>query len=212
MRTRESSNQLGFTLVELMLAMSIFVTVMVISTAGFIGMNRTFTRGTIRKQLSESVQRTTEDIARATRSMPQKSGKLQLCKVSDKDIEAPAGCPAKPWNALCLTGSRYYWNPSKGAMYKDIKGCDEIIDTSSAEQFLDERYKVAKLEVSTVGGLSLHLYNISGVFRTTDDEAFSQIENPDLVKCRGSAESSAVRSCALERFSFTINARGSTLE
>ena len=38
------NNSEGFTLIELMLAMTIFSAVMVVATVGFIGMNRTFNR------------------------------------------------------------------------------------------------------------------------------------------------------------------------
>ena len=61
-------NSKGFTLIELMLAMALFTTVLVITTVGFIGINRTFSKGLVRKQLSESVQRTTEDITRTLRA------------------------------------------------------------------------------------------------------------------------------------------------
>ena len=59
----------GFTLVELMLAMTVFSTVMVIATVGFIGMSRTFNRGLIRKDLSEYSQSATEDITRTIRGL-----------------------------------------------------------------------------------------------------------------------------------------------
>lgn len=195
----------GFTLVELLLAMTIFVTVMVVSTTGFIAMNRTFTRGTIKKQLSEAVQRTTEEITRDVRQLPQQSGSAISC--AQNRTPDPA-CPVdNSWSALCITGARYVWK-GDGGLWKDAKPCSDPVATNGSRKLVDERYKVAALAVTSTTKSENHLFRITGTFRTADDEAFINLTPADTVKCKGSAASSAVKACAVERFDFIINARG----
>lgn len=209
--SRDTLSKKGFTLVELMLAMALFTTVMIISTTGFIAMNRTFTRGTIRKQLSEASQRITEQITRDVRAMPQSEGESSTCKVGPvPDTDCPSG-----WNALCLTGARYIWQADedgkeRGGLYRDTNDCSDAVDPSKAEKIMDDRYKTVVIGVAGVGDAKNGLYQVSGTIRTLDGEAFT---NPDTAgaKCKGTALSSAVRTCAVETFGFTINARGATL-
>lgn len=212
-RLRQTVNQKGFTLVELILAMSLFATIMVISTAGFIAMNRSFTRGTVRKQLSEAVQRTTEDITRTLRSMPQSKTNSKFCNLES------LSCPrSKDWNLICFSGARYFWptDTNAGSLYRDSKPCSDSIATGVAEQLVDDRYQVLNLEVKPVtSSQEVSLFSVAGVFRTLDKAAFN-IENPTKeqlksLRCKGGALSSAVRTCAIEHFQFTINARGQAI-
>lgn len=205
-KQRLKVNSRGFTLVELMLAMTIFVAVMVISTTGFIAMNRTFTRGVVRKQLSEAVQRTTEEITRDVRQLPQQAGLAITCKQANPTPDS--ACPAdNAWNTVCLTGSRYIWK-NEGGLWKDTKQCSDAVNPSNSRKLIDERYKVVGLAVTNTTKSENHLFRITGTFRTADDEAFTDPSAADTVKCRGSAASSAVKACAVERFDFIINARG----
>lgn len=201
------SNQRGFTLVELLLSMTLFTTVMVICTAGFIAMNRSFTRGTVRKQLSEAVQRTTEDITRTLRTMPQNTV-AQAQKQGD-------------WAVLCLAGGRYFWPTAAEAtgLYRDTSSCTDSVSTSKNKiELVDARYHVAALKVDSIkmadaaitDQLSGALFRVSGTFTTSDSDALqtSDPSDPSKLRCKGSVLSSAVRTCAVEHFSFIINARG----
>ncbi len=200
---RLNRDQNGFTLVELLLAMTIFTTVMVISTAGFIAMNRSFTRGTVRKQLSEAVQRTTEDITRTLRNMPQNA----VAKSEERD----------GMNLLCLAGARYFWPTGTEAtgLYRDTNGCED--QTKDRVELVDDRYRVVDLKVATVktadttveDQLSGALFQVSGTFTTADTDALHDADKAKFARCKGGALSSAVRTCAVEHFSFIINARGS---
>lgn len=207
--SRKRVNQQGFTLVELLLSMTIFTTVMVISTAGFIAMNRSFTRGTVRKQLSEAVQRTTEDITRTLRNMPQNAVAQSEKREGDT------------WEVLCLAGARYYWPIGDEAtgLYRDTNSCTEKVEGVEGRlELVDDRYHVAKLEVTNIRPadtiakeqLSGALFKVSGTFRIVgQDTIFHDVNDPEKVRCQGGALNSAARTCAVERFSFIINARGS---
>jgi len=205
-------NQKGFTLVELLLSMTLFVTVMIISTVGFIAMNRTFTRGNVRKQLSEAVQLTTEDVTRVVRQIPQSDGdSVKVCVAIPGDPVA-AGCPSDGANAICITGSRYFWknDPDSDGLWKDGSECDTATTptTQNALQLMDDRYKVVRLSITPAGSAQDHLLRVQGTFRTADRSAFNNPDSPLDVKCKGSIESSAARTCAVEQFDFIINARG----
>lgn len=191
-------NQNGFTLVELMLATSIFTLVMIIATTGFIAINRTFTRGLIRKQLAENIQQVTADVTSIIRTHNQ-SGGVVTCSAT-----SGGSCPSG-WNALCFSGARYIWKDS-GGMYKDYKKCNDP-DFSTKTELVDARFKVQNLSVSSS---SDNLFNIHGVISTSDPEALSQnpVTDPDTLSCKGSAESAAVRTCALQKFDFLVNSRG----
>lgn len=209
----------GFTLVELLLAMALFTTVMVITTTGFIAMNRSFTRGTVKKQLSEGVQRTTEDVTRVVRALPQAqiNGPIPICEPGS----ATPGCPIQTdWRVLCLTGARYFWGKADGennGLYKDApSACSATVDpnNNATQKLVDTRYKVVDFKIAsttpTGNTNDVFLFTIAGTFRTDDNNAFDDPNNASAVKCRGSAKNSAARTCAVERFSFTINARGDT--
>lgn len=214
----------GFTLIELLLAMTLFVTIILLFTAGFIGINRTFTRGMIRKQLSESVQTVTENISHAIRTSEMRSLPFECTTGTDTENcpAAPNGSPER-WQILCFTnGSRYFWSPAAGGLYRDHCVADTPLVLNNATQLVDSRYRVDALELALVSsgegsqGVATALYRIRGVMRTKTDDAFvfNNVENPEQqpdpfqTRCKGTAQSSAVQTCAIENFSFIVNARG----
>ena len=202
-------DQAGFTLIELLLAMTLFSTVMVIATVGFIGMNRTFTRGVIRKELSEASQKTIEDITQSLRA-------------SAKDI-APTECDGfsntsyckSGIAAACFDGTRYFWNPNEaaaGGLYKDTLSCNA--DPSSAKiTVVNERFKVRGLKINPISGgsnaLFAGLFTVKGALTSGDSSAFNNLSDPDFsnISCKGSAASSAVRSCSVEKFNLSVSSR-----
>lgn len=197
-----------------MLAMALFATIMIITTAGFIGINRTYTRGTIRKQLSESVQRVETHIASTLRGS-QQAGVIEPCDTGD------GGCLASPsgYTALCLTGARYVWGSvaDNTGMYTDTSDCTDGFSSGSAVELVDERYVVEELKVNS---LPNSLYEIRGTIRTADVDAFTTSSGnveltgsyePRDIRCRGSSAGSVVQTCAVEHFSTVVNTRGATL-
>lgn len=190
-------NVKGFTLVELMLAMSLFITVMVVATAGFVGMNRTFTKGVVRKQLSEGVQRTSEELTRALRS----GGQLSAGEVEEGSNE----------RSIANSSTCFIWQQTKLYTYSKCS----VAEASSRIELLDQRFAVDFLAVENLSG---DLYRIKGVFRTADETAFSyeeddraaylESQNLNGIFCKGSAQVGSDQNCALEKLDIVVNAKG----
>ena len=204
------SNSEGFTLIELMLAMTIFSAVMVVATVGFIGMNRTFNRGLIRKELSEYSQTVTEDVTRSVRG----GANVRV----DNCIEGDYGCLTDR-TVICVGAVRYLWNGSglPGGLYKDSpSSCDapfSDVRTVMPSRYVVRDFKIERIENTTLPvGVSFPttLFKVSGVFTTADDDALffgNPTFDPDQVKCLGTTEAATVRTCSVERFNFVINGR-----
>lgn len=201
------ADQSGFTLLELMLAMSLFLTVLMLTTSGFIALNRTYTRGTVRRQLSEAVQTSTESLTKALRSAPANSTAVTLCSTA-----VPNCTPQDASNALSFNSACYFWNNSanqalRGGLYVSSNKCEAGSDLSTKARLLaDKRYLVQKLTINPVSGNN-GLWQIDGIIRTVDDNSFN---NPGLdeVRCKGSTQSAFVQVCAVESFKFIVNNRG----
>ncbi|MBP9738483.1 prepilin-type N-terminal cleavage/methylation domain-containing protein [Candidatus Saccharibacteria bacterium] len=211
----EHVSEQGFTLIELLLAMTLFSVILVVSTLGFVGINRTYTRGAIRKQLSESVQRLNQDITATVRN-PQAANPT-VCTAADG---AP-NCPSE-WEVVCLSGARYAWkklDDTAGGLYKDAKFCGDAVDTATATKIVDTRFIVESLSVTS---LTNGLFNTQGIIRTADSSALTTTDNSGSIdraptdywkniKCKGSSAGGVVQTCAVESFNFVINSQGSTL-
>lgn len=204
-------NEKGFTLVELLLAMVLFSLTMVIATVGFIGMNRSYTRAVVRKQLSENVQSVTDSLTKAIQSDGRALNKYKECPSGDG--AASINCPSNPsstWKGiLCFAGSRYIW--SERGLYKQTgpaSACSTTVAANyqeSTAQIVNPRFKVDLLTVDPVPGNSMFV--IKGVVRTSEDSAFENLGNPAEIRCKGSA-SGLAQTCSIERFNFIVNGRG----
>lgn len=204
-------NQEGFTLTELMLAMVLFSTVLVISTVGFIGMNRTFNRGVIRKGLSEGVRAASEDIGRALRSQA----------VNSAPCRSEVECEVDGWKTLAFGSVCYMWqtgDQAEGGLYKVNGDCRD--EGASKEELLHKRYRVRELDVGmtqTKWYGENYLYVVSGVFTTLQDDAIHMPDPNDddqsghQWRCKGTAEHPDVASCAVEQFRIIINPRGGSI-
>jgi prepilin-type N-terminal cleavage/methylation domain-containing protein len=210
-------NSKGYTLIELMLAMGLFSVILVVSTIGFIGINRTYTRGVIKKQLSESIQKLSSDIETTLQIEP--SSPVVFCSGAD----GPPNCTTEDINVLCFSGTRYYW-PShaspEGGLYKDSNICSS--DTFDMKnQIVDSRYVAEDLIITP---LPNELYRVRGIFHTTNLNALTLTTSdnngdyasqradgsfdPYDTKCKGSSAGSIVQTCAVGKFDFVINSRG----
>lgn len=208
MRKIAKDAQQGFTLTELMLAMVLFSAVLVISTVGFIGMNRTFNRGVIKKQLSEGVQMTSEDITRTLRTQP--ADRLPtVCS----QVEGGDECPVvEGWHTMTFASVCYLWPVADdaGGLFKRSGSCT---DDDKKEQVLDQKYKVRELRISPIDMVTNRaLYSVSGVFTTMSSDAihFPSEEDPSW-RCKGTAEHPDVATCAVEAFNIIISPRGGTI-
>lgn len=95
--------QSGFTIIELLLATTFFSFILIMVTAGFVQINRSYTRGTIVRGMQNNGRVLFEDISRNIReSSP---GSMQTV--------VNAGSPAT--YRLCLNGVRYGWDQFNGS-------------------------------------------------------------------------------------------------
>lgn len=211
-------DQDGFTLTELMLAMVLFSTVLVISTVGFIGMNRAFNRGVIKKQLSEGVQAVSDDISRSLRAQPNSSAPVSCDGVDIKCANYISG-----WRTLKIGTICYAWqapgnDPAKhveGGIRRSIGTC--TVDNGKTTDILSDRYVVREdIVVSELSNSNIpgeELYSVRGVFSTSENSAihFADPNIPgDNLRCKGTAEDSNVPTCAVQNFNLIINPRGNS--
>ncbi len=188
----------GFTLIELMLAMSLFTFVMIIATVGFVGINRTFTKGVARKQLSESVQRLTDDMTKTILN----GGAFSSVAMDETNNEK-----------LCNVSTCYVWRPYTASSNKNetfglVKRPNDGTSKIDGEVLVDKRYKIDYLRVNNIDGTNL--YRVTGIIRSADVSAFNladsskyPTDNQDI-SCKGSAQANVSTNCALEKFSFVI--------
>lgn len=206
-------NRAGFTLVELLLAMTLFSAVMIVATVGFIGMNRTFTRSLIRKELSETAQAVTQDVTRGLRAEGI-NAEVRLCS---ETVSNPANCYIR-WSAVCVGGTRYIWrvgttgipttDPPLG-LYRDAGPCTAPIN-STKTLLLSDKYRVRHLRVTALNSSNADgLFRVEGVFTTADQSALSTPAggDPFTITCLGSSQAAGAQSCAVEKFNFVVSAR-----
>lgn len=200
----------GFTLVELMLAMTVFIAITMLFTAGFIAINRTFARTVIRKQLAESVQVINENITNALRQGNVSTAPVP-CSSGDSSCSSPSGeMDLQEWSVLCVGDTRFYWSEAVGSMYVDRQNCeDDDLNAADARALLDERFVVDAFSITPMPVGSARLYSVAGVVRTINRDAFT-FDEDDLFQttCRGSSQSPFAQTCAIEKFSFIVNAQG----
>ncbi len=193
----------GFTLIELLLAMTLFSTVMIIATTGFVGMNRSFNRGVIQKELSEASQSIADNITQSLRAEGTGS-QVQLC---DENSSDPGNCLVG-WSAVCFGQVRYLWSVSSNnsGMSKDTGPCSEPL-SNDAITVLNERYRVRAFEVSKID--TAGLFRVRGVFTTRDQSGLTAFDQADpfATTCLGTSQAVAARTCSVEKFSFIISAR-----
>lgn len=211
-------NNKGYTLIELMLAMGLFTVILVVSTIGFIGINRTYTRGVIKKELTESIQKLGSDIEAVVKVQPASS--VVYCSEADLPADRPE-CTGQPFSVLCFSNTRYYWpshTSGEGGLYRDGSICSSATFDKKTE-IVNSRYVTEDLKITP---LPSDLYQIQGIFHTINSDALTVDDNsgtytdqrvqpgfdPYLTKCKGSAAGSVVQSCAVEKFNFVINSRG----
>lgn len=212
-------SQDGFTLIELLLAMTIFSSVLIISTAGFVAINRTFTRGLIRKQLSDSVQQLKADVGKTLSMAPRSSLQIVRCATDGSGWEQPCDGDSN-FDVLCIGQTRYWWyggydTDKELGLSKEFLGEGQECDRNNLgtdQKIISEKFKVTALKVEPSGG---NLYAIKGVVRTTNDEAFLEGEtdehgrvDPFSVHCKGSAASPYASSCAIRKFELLVNPQG----
>ena len=108
-----NSNQSGFTIIELLLAITFFSFILVFFSYGFVQINRTFQRGQTIKRVTQVGRLVVEDMARNIR--------LSSADPGDFQIRAK-GVDGATVHRLCLSnGTHYAWNTAADVIAGDIE-------------------------------------------------------------------------------------------
>lgn len=192
----------GFTLMEILLAMTIFTSAILLMTTIFMSLNRSFSQATTRKELSEASQALAEDITRTIRMYGTNNpmGNCSDAEMSSGDFEESIkiGTTAYVWRTA-NEGSRGVW---KG-------DCD-----GANFRLVDDRFTLRQLEVTIVnppGVVNSSLFRIQGVLTSGNDDGLippaheeSWITDTDA-GCQ--PVSGRNRNCSIERFNYIVNGR-----
>lgn len=195
----------GFTLIELILAMTIFSLVLIIMTGSFIGLTRSYSREQNKKQLSEALQLVVEDITRSLRSA--NNSAFEQCDVISNGT---------PYKALYFSGgTRYLWAKNKddqgnlvdtfAGFYKQANrgSCGDGDVAANRETLLDDRYYIRNFAIGA-------LNNINGAYKINllATTRLSGIDTSgNTPRCDGSSNPES-RSCAVQKIETIVNVRG----
>jgi prepilin-type N-terminal cleavage/methylation domain-containing protein len=148
-------NRRGFTLVELLLAMTFFSLILMFVTASFLQVSQAYNKGITVKRIHESGRAVLAEMSRAL---------VQGSTVAG-GVQAPGGC-------LIVAGTRYVWNSgfhgsgSHGhrlmqpgnrdfSLIRDTRPtCGEAISSSEAVNLLDDKIIVQNISVVPVGSVT----------------------------------------------------------
>jgi prepilin-type N-terminal cleavage/methylation domain-containing protein len=173
--------QNGFTIIELLLAMAFFSFILMLVVAGFIQINRSYTRGLTVKQVQNSARSVIDEISSAIRD-------------AEPGDVLPASSATNPPFRLCIGGIRYAWNQANAsnnalttdafsdtgarislARTNDGAPCNNPIQQqpSGAETvtLLDDTLALQYLNVSRIG--TTNSFKISLVLSTANSNDFT---------------------------------------
>ena len=102
-----NSDNKGFTLVELLIAISFFSFLLLFVTFGFVQVPRIFTTGITVKTIQETSRNIVEDVTRTIRT----SKGASFTYLDGTDV--PSGSNPNEVYRLCYEGIRYGWNQHK---------------------------------------------------------------------------------------------------
>lgn len=190
-----TSQQSGFTLVELLLALAFFSFVLLFAVAGFVQINRSYNKGLTVKQIHETGRLVIEDIARSIRI----SDRVEFID----DAQNRRLCTENTrfgWNELADSGGDLERFQSSGwylnfARTTNSGSCAAGIPTS-AESYFDRGADVFSPPNRVYGGIVVVDFDVTVVGQAVRIElelASSDPENdlldrsdPNNVSCRGS--------------------------
>lgn len=163
----------GFTLVELLLAMAFFSFILTFVVAGFVQINRAYTKGITVRRVQEGARAVMEDLTRAMRT----AGSV-------------TNSSATPPYRICFGNTRIGWNQYDGSglestetlggeqinYVKTFDGnttCDAPFSpTQDNTSPLDELVKLQHLSIRQVGPPELRTYAIKVVTSSVEDSDF----------------------------------------
>lgn len=175
---KRNNKQRGFTVIELLLATTFFSVIIMMVTAGFVQINRSYTRGTLVHNMQNNARVLFEDISRSIR---------------DSTPGGLAYSNTQPYR-LCLPGVRYGWNqfngtvrsneslPSNAAMLKsyDSSSCTSAIP-SNASATLGDNMLVQHMSITPINPGNNRVVRFIMVISSPTAELVEQGEN---ARCR----------------------------
>jgi prepilin-type N-terminal cleavage/methylation domain-containing protein len=202
--------QQGFTIIELLIATTVFGTLLTIATAGFLGIGNIFYKGVALTQTQNVSSQIINDI----------SSNIQRASTVSTDQYTPGG-----YHYYCIGGVRYTFLPqheldtsvaenySLGAsanygLLKDTlasaDSCPTPCVSSCAQPFnkpqeiLGDKMRVMTLDViRNVAVPADPIYTVSIVIAYGDDDTFNNVGNPNTIECTGTLSNQ--RFCAVNR-------------
>ena len=151
----------GFTIVELLVAITFFSFLLLLITYGFVQINRAYTRGITTKTLQESARTITEDLARTLRISDNVSITPPGATTPENGWKMLLGDDCYVWNQQSLTNStsseRTTRTYTSGNTISMLKGDSSLCSLSSIpedndyEIVLDDRAIVQQFSVANVG-------------------------------------------------------------
>lgn len=200
MKLAVAGDSRGFTLMEILFAMTIFTSAVLLMTTIFIALNRSFSQGTARKELSEASQVLAEDISRVIRMQG-----------ANNPIETCGTLPAGFDSSLRIGSISYAWRTASDSQARGVwKGNAQCSNLEF--RLVDDRFTLRELRVTPIEDANLDdisLYRIQGVMTSGNDSGLIFPEgswiNDTNSGCR--PRSSSNRNCSIERFNFILNGR-----
>lgn len=209
-------NEKGFTIIELLIATSIFSVLLLIALAGFAGVGNLFYKGVAITQTQSATESALKDMA----------GNIQTASAVQLPVNTSAA--GNGYWYFCAGGVRYTYllqhspidasqdeNLSLGsstnmALVKDIlpsasscaapcvSACS-VPFSPDAQELLSGRMRLMRLDIVGEGN---QLYNINIVVAYGDDEDFDNLDNPDTIACKGGL--SDQKFCAVDSLSTSV--------
>lgn len=196
---KKLNSQSGFTIIELLLALAFFSFILLFATAGFIQINRSYSKGLTVKQIHETGRNVIEDIARSIRL----SDDIRFDpSPNQRRLETAIACYG--WNELLDSGTDREemagGGPGTFILNFGRSEQDSCLGTPierESESFLDRGGEHPREDPNTVyGGIVVVNLDISRVgqavkidltLASSDPEGdLINVSDPNNVQCRGS--------------------------
>lgn len=206
----------GFTIIELMIATSVFSIILLVALAGFTAIGRIFYKGITINQTQNVTNQILTDVTQNIQS----AASISFSSTS------PHYLSGNGYSYYCIGGTRYTLNLqhqldttqaedySVGGNFGLVRdqlpgatGCTAPCPTATGcpvgtlsfnhpVEMLSNKMRLMKLDIASVNG---QLYNVSVVVAFGDDSAFSDPTDADKIACQGGQAAQAF--CSVNRLS-----------
>jgi prepilin-type N-terminal cleavage/methylation domain-containing protein len=208
---RHAQSQQGFTLVELMIATTVFSVFLLIVTTLVLQVTRTYTKGIVASKTQETARVISSELSRAV-------------QFGGSNMFIPASTPAPGVTSyMCIGSQRYTFMLGKQLKAAITNAADQtnhvlvadtvatcpsgvgsltITDTKQQRELIGENMRLANLSISRVGTTNLYTIRVRVAYGDAD-----LLNTPDSqnVLCRGQTGSSQF--CAVSELVTTVEKR-----